>query len=249
MTDSRTNPSFFSSLRLNNRPNHVMMGTIDFIHQNIGLILFLTVQHIEIVAVAVGLAILTGVPIGISITLNQRAADAVLYVASIIMTIPSIALFGLMIPVLSMINEGIGYVPAVIAVLLYSQLPIIRNTYTAIMSIDPALREAAHGMGMSPLERLRQVEIPLAVPVIMAGVRVAVVLNIGVTAIAAYIGAGGLGALISQGISQTDPRQLITGALAVSLLAVCADYGLLWVQHRLTPIGLRPSLTEEEVPA
>ncbi|MGH8165014.1 MAG: hypothetical protein ACREP1_11845, partial [Rhodanobacteraceae bacterium] len=97
------------------------MGTLSFIYENFGLILFLTAQHIEIVAVAVGLAILTGVPIGIAITLNQRAADAVLYVAAIIMTIPSIALFGVMIPILSVIGEGIGYVPAVIAVLLYSQ--------------------------------------------------------------------------------------------------------------------------------
>ena len=215
------------------------MGTLSFIYQNFGLILFLTAQHIEIVAVAVSLAILTGVPIGIAITLNQRAADVVLYVAAIIMTIPSIALFGVMIPILSVIGQGIGYVPAVIAVLLYSQLPIIRNTYTAITNVDPALREAARGMGMQSLQRLRQVEIPIAVPVIMAGVRIAVVINIGVTAIAAYIGAGGLGILISHGISQTDPRQLIAGALAVSVLAVCADYGLLWLQRWLTPAGLR----------
>jgi osmoprotectant transport system permease protein len=101
------------------------------------------------------------------------------------------------------------------------------------------LREAARGMGMSSLERLRQVEIPLAVPVIMAGVRIAVVINIGITAIATYIGAGGLGAFISRGISQTDSRQLITGAIAVSLLAIVADYLLLWLQHRLTPVGIR----------
>lgn len=225
------------------------MATIHFIVQNFGLILFLTAQHVEIVAVAVSLGVLTGVPIGIAITLNQRAADAVLYVASIIMTIPSIALFGIMIPILSVINEGIGYVPAVIAVLLYSQLPIIRNTYTAIMAIDPALREAARGMGMRPLQRLLQVEIPLAVPVIMAGVRIAVVINIGVTAIAAYIGAGGLGTLISQGISQTDSRQLIAGSIAVSILAVAADYALLWLQHGLTPVGLRPLPSGKEVPA
>jgi osmoprotectant transport system permease protein len=155
------------------------------------------------------------------------------------MTIPSIALFGLMIPVLSLIGHGIGYVPAVVAVLLYSQLPIIRNTYTAISNVDPALREAARGMGMSTLERLRQVEVPLAVPVIMAGVRVAVVMNIGITAIATYIGAGGLGAFISRGITQTDPRQLVTGALAVSVLAIVADYALLALTRWLTPPGIR----------
>ena len=120
-------------------------------------------------------------------------------------------------------------------------MPIIRNTYTAITNVDPALREAARGMGMGPMQRLSQVELPIAVPVIMAGVRIAVVINIGITAIATYIGAGGLGVFISRGISQTDSRQLITGALAVSLLAIAADYGLLWVQHRLTPKGLRLS--------
>lgn len=215
------------------------METISFIFDNLDVILSLTLEHIAIVGVAVGLAILTGVPIGIAITQSQRAAEIVLYIASIVITIPSIALFGLMIPVLSLIGQGIGYLPAVIAVLLYSQLPIIRNTYTAITNVEPALREAARGMGMTPLQRLRRVEIPLAVPVIMAGVRTAVVMNIGVTAIAAYIGAGGLGVLISRGISQTDPRQLIAGALAVSVLAIVADYALLYLQSRLTPSGVK----------
>jgi osmoprotectant transport system permease protein len=215
------------------------METLKFIIDNLPIIGYRTVQHVSIVGVAVGLGILTGVPIGILITQSKRAADIVLYIAAMIMTIPSIALFGVMIPVLSLIGQGIGYLPAVIAVLLYSQLPIIRNTYTAISNVDPALREAARGMGMSALERLRYVEIPLAVPVIMAGVRIAVVMNIAITAVATYIGAGGLGAFISRGISQTDSRQLITGALAVSLLAIAADYLLLWAQHRLTPVGIR----------
>ncbi|MFY0312131.1 ABC transporter permease [Leisingera sp. D0M16] len=214
------------------------MEAIQFVINNAAVIAEMAVEHISIVAVAVGLAILTGVPIGIAITQNRRAANAVLYVASIIVTIPSIALFGLMIPLLSMIGQGIGWLPAVIAILLYSQLPIVRNTYTAITNVDPALREAARGMGMTPLQRLWQVEIPIAVPVIMAGVRTAVVMNIGVAAIAAYIGAGGLGVLISRGITQTDPRQLIAGAVAVSLLAILADWVLLLVQKRLTPAGL-----------
>ena len=202
------------------------------------LLLSRTVEHIALVGVAVGITTLTGVPIGIAITKNQRVAQSVLYLASIIVTIPSIALFGIMIPVLSLIGHGIGYVPAVIAVLLYSQLPIIRNTYTAINNVNPALREAARGIGMSPNQRLRLVEIPLAIPVIMAGVRTAVVLNIGVMAIAAYIGAGGLGTFISRGISQSDPRQLIVGAIAVSLLAIIVDYSLLYLQKRLTPKGM-----------
>ena len=215
------------------------METLNYILVNWPLIASRTGEHVSIVAVAVGLAILTGVPIGIAITQNKRAAASVLYVASIVITIPSIALFGMMIPVLSLIGHGIGYLPAVIAVLLYSQLPIIRNTYTAISNVDPALREAARGMGLTRRQRLREVELPLALPVIMSGIRVAVVMNIGVTAIAAYIGAGGLGTFIARGISQTDPRQLITGALAVSLLAVAADLVLLWLQRMLTSPGLR----------
>lgn len=215
------------------------MEIIRFFFENLDRIGILTVEHISIVGVAVGLAILTGVPIGIAITQSQRLAENVLYAAAMIMTIPSIALFGIMIPILSIIGHGIGYLPAVIAVLLYSQLPIIRNTYTAITNVDPALREAARGMGMTPWQRLRRVEIPIAVPVIMAGVRTAVVINIGITAIAAYIGAGGLGELISRGISQSDARQLVAGAVGVSVLAIVADYALLWVQTRLTPRGLQ----------
>jgi osmoprotectant transport system permease protein len=213
--------------------------TIQFISDNLLLIWDRTLEHLSVVGVAVSLAIATGVPIGIAITQNRKIADTVLYFAGMIMTVPSIALFGIMIPILSLIGQGIGWLPAVVAVFLYSQLPIIRNTYTAIDNVDPALREAARGMGMRPFQRLREVEIPIAVPVILAGVRTAVVINIGITAIAAYIGAGGLGTFISRGISQSDPRQLITGAIAVSILAVIADYGLLWVQKRLTPRGLR----------
>jgi len=221
------------------------MEVFAYMAANWPLIVTRAVEHVQIVAVAVGFAILTGVPIGIAITRNRSVADSVLYAASMIITIPSIALFGIMIPILSFIGGligvrmGIGYLPAVIAVLLYSQLPIIRNTYTAVTNVDPALREAARGMGLTWFERLREVEIPIALPVIMSGVRVAVVMNIGVTAIAAYIGAGGLGTFISRGISQTDPRQLITGALAVSVLAIVVDFALLGVQRLLTSPGLR----------
>lgn len=209
-----------------------MLGNLDLIGQR-------TMEHVSIVFVAVAIAVVTAVPIGVAITQSKTAADAVLYAASMMITVPSIALFGLMIPLLSPFGHGIGYVPAVIAVILYSQLPIIRNTYTAIADVDPALREAAKGMGMSTMQRLRQVEIPLAIPVIMAGVRTAVVMNIGVTAIAAYIGAGGLGTFIARGISQSDPRQLITGAVAVSLLAIFIDLLLAMLQRLLTSKGIR----------
>lgn len=214
------------------------MEILKFMHDNKDLIVERGLQHLSIVAVAVSIAIVTAVPIGIAITRSRRAADIVLYLASMMITVPSIALFGLMIPLLSPFGYGIGYVPAVIAVVLYSQLPIIRNTYAAIADVDPALREAADGMGMTSLQKLRHVEIPLAVPVIMAGVRTAVVMNIGVTAIAAYIGAGGLGRFISRGISQSDPDQLVTGAITVSLLAIIVDLCLAIVQKLLTSKGL-----------
>ena len=215
------------------------METLAFILENRGVVAARAIEHLAIVGVAVSIAVATAVPIGIAITQSRRAADAVLYAASMMITVPSIALFGVMIPLLSPIGHGIGAVPAVIAIVLYSQLPIIRNTYAAIADVDPALREAAMGMGMRPWQRLREVEIPLALPVIMAGVRTAVVMSIGVTAIAAYIGAGGLGTFISRGISQSDPRQLVTGALAVSVLAILADLGLAALQRALTSRGLR----------
>jgi osmoprotectant transport system permease protein len=213
--------------------------TVAFIMANLPQIGQRMLEHVSLVGVSVVIAICTGVPIGIAITQNRGVADRVLYVAAIIMTIPSIALFGMLIPVLSLIHQGIGYLPAVIALILYAQLPIIRNTYTAIMNIDPALREAARGMGMGTLGRLRRVEIPLALPTIVSGVRNAVVLNIAIAAIATYIGAGGLGTFISRGISQTDIRQLLTGALAVSLLAIVADLALVAAQTWLTSPGLR----------
>ena len=159
--------------------------TLSFILHNLPAIGERTLEHLSIVSVAVGIAIVTGVPTGLAITQSRRTADTVLYLGSIVMTIPSIALFGVLIPILSKIGHGIGRLPAVIAAMLYAQLPIIRNTYTAIRNVDPALRSAAIGMGMSMPQRLARVEIPIALPVIIAGVRIAVVINIGVTAIAA----------------------------------------------------------------
>lgn len=221
------------------KPTERLMETVRFALDNMPQILDRTAEHVSLVGAAVLIAIATGVPIGIAITQNATIARRVLYVAAIIMTIPSIAFFGILIPILSPFGHGIGYLPALIALVFYAQLPIIRNTYTAIMNIDPALRDAARGMGMTALQQLRQVEIPIAMPVILNGVRNAVVLTIAIAAIATYIGAGGLGTFISRGISQTDPRQLITGAVAVSLLAIAADLFLLLLQRLLTSPGLR----------
>jgi osmoprotectant transport system permease protein len=204
-------------------------------------LLLLTWQHIYLVSLAVGFALLTGVPFGIYISQREPLANLVLSVAGIIMTIPSVALFGIMIPILSLINRGIGFLPAFIALALYSQLPIIRNTYIAIKNVDPNLRDAANGMGMTPWQRLYKLEIPLAIPVIMAGVRVAVVLTIGIGAIAAYIGAGGLGYFISRGISTSYTVMVQAGAISVSVLAIAADFGLARLQKKWTPIKIKAS--------
>jgi osmoprotectant transport system permease protein len=215
------------------------MQVLAFIAANGPEIFARSVEHLWMVSLAILLAVLVGIPLGIAITRSPAAADAVLYVCGIIMTIPSVAMFGVMIPVFSTFGQGIGPVPAVAAVTLYSLLPIVRNTYTGIASVDPALREAAAGMGMTWRERLLRVELPIAVPVILAGVRLAAVLDIAIIAIAAYIGAGGLGTYISRGIAQTDTRQLVTGAVFVALLAVAVDALLGAAQRALTPRGLR----------
>ena len=218
-----------------------MAALVDYIIGNWRTILYLTWQHTTIVGVAVGLAIVTGIPLGIAAAQNRRLASVVLYTASIIMTIPSMAMFGVLIPLLALVNHGIGYVPAVIAIFLYSQLPIISNTYAAFRSIDPSLREVARGLGMTRLQRLRLAEMPMVLPVIISGVRTAIVLNIGIAAIAAYIGAGGLGLLIRSGITQTDTRQIVAGAIAVSVLALVADGLFALLQKRLTSPGLLPA--------
>lgn len=198
-------------------------------------ILKFTLEHVQLVGLSTLVAILIGVPLGIYLTTNEAMADLVLQIASIIMTIPSIALFGLMIPILSLIGQGIGFLPAFIALVLYSQLPIIRNTYTGINNVDPGIRDAAKGIGLSTFQRLVKVEIPNAMPLIMAGVRMATVLNIGIGAIAAFIGAGGLGVLINQGIGRTNTTMIIAGAIAVSILAIIADFLLKLIQVKLSP--------------
>jgi osmoprotectant transport system permease protein len=191
------------------------------------------------VAVALFFATLIGVPLGIFITRNEALAKRVINAANILMTIPSIALFGLMLPLLSVVGYGLGKVPAIIALVLYSQLPLIRNTHTAIQNVPPALVNAGRGMGMNRWQLLSGVQIPLAIPVILAGLRTAAVMNIGIAAIAAYIGAGGLGVLIQQGIDRVYPVMILSGALLVSLLALIVDGGLALLERLVTPTGIK----------
>ena len=175
----------------------------------------LTLQHLMLVSIAVGLAIVVGVPLGVLMTRFKWLAGPLQGAATVVLTIPSIALFGLMLPLYSKIGQGLGPLPAITAVFLYSLLPILRNTYLALTNVEPGIREAGKGIGMTFWQRLRMVDIPIAVPVILAGVRTAVVMNIGVMTIAAVIGAGGLGVLILNSISQSNMPMLVVGAVLV----------------------------------
>ncbi|WP_181350973.1 ABC transporter permease [Thalassobacillus sp. CUG 92003] len=220
-----------------NKNSNLSREVIGYFQDNVQLLIELTVEHVQLVGLAVIVAIIIGVPLGIYLTTNESLAGTVLNLAGVIMTIPSIALFGIMVPIFSVINQGIGFLPAFVALILYSQLPIIRNTYTAIKNVDPQIRDAAEGIGMKTSQRLFRVEIPNTLPVIMAGVRTAVVLNIGIGVIAAFIGAGGLGELITQGISRGNQEMIIAGSIAISILGISADIILRFIQTLLTPKG------------
>jgi osmoprotectant transport system permease protein len=190
-----------------------------------------TLEHLVLVGISIGIATIVGIPLGILITRQKNLRQPILGIANILQTIPSLALFGLLIPV--RIIGGIGTVPAIVALTLYSLLPIIRNTYTGITNVDPAIREAGRGMGMTDKELLIQVEIPLAMGVILAGVRVATVIAIGVATIAAAIGAGGLGELIFRGISAVNNQLLLAGAVPAALIALLFDFGIGWLEGKL----------------
>jgi len=215
------------------------MSTLRFIVDNFDQVLYLSWEHVWIVGVALLIATPIAVVLGIVITKHEQFASRVLNGANILMTIPSIALFGLMLPVLSIVNMGLGKVPAVIALVLYSQLPIIRNTYTAIKNVPSSLVDAGRGMGMGKWKLLRELEIPLATPVIIAGLRTAAVMNIGIAAIATYIGAGGLGVYIQQGIARVYPEMIMSGAILVSLLAIIVDGGMALLERLATPQGIK----------
>ncbi len=217
------------------------MTLFDYLRSDWPELLRLTLQHVELVGLAVGAAIVVGVPIGILMSRHRWLASTMLAVGTVLLTLPSIALFGLMIPIFSMIGQGIGTLPAVVAVFLYSLLPILRNTYLALINVDAGIREAGTGIGMTFGQRLRYVDLPLAVPGILSGVRTAVVMNIGVMTIAAVIGAGGLGVLILHAISQSNMTKVAVGAVLVSVLAIVVDLLLARLQRALTPKGIQRS--------
>lgn len=186
-----------------------------------------TGEHLFIVAVAVTVAAMAGIPLGIACVRRGRWGRIVLRIIDVIQTIPSLALFGFLIP-LPFIG-GIGVRTAIVALILYSLLPIVRNTVTGIEGVDPLLREAAMVMGMTDRQRLLQVELPLALPSIFAGLRIATVIAIGVATIGAAVGGGGLGTLIFRGVAMVDSKRILAGAVPAALLALVADvlFGLL----------------------
>jgi osmoprotectant transport system permease protein len=196
----------------------------EFISQNWRELLVLTREHIFLVFFSTGLAVLIGVPVGILLTRIKSLQTPILGFANIMQTVPSLALFGLLIP-LPFIG-GIGAGTAIIALALYALLPVIRNTVTGILGIDPKIREAAIAMGMTDWQTLKMVELPLSMPVMLTGIRVAIVICVGVATVAAAVGAGGLGTYIFRGLRQNDDNLLLAGAIASALLALLCDFGL-----------------------
>ncbi len=195
-----------------------------------------TLEHLELTVIALGIAVIIGVSIGVVLTRNQRYSPQVIGVVGVIQTIPSVALLGFLLPLL-----GIGVTPAIVALFLYALLPIVRNTYTAIEEVDSSIKEAAKGMGMPDFQILFKVELPLAIPVIFAGIRTAAVTTVGVATLCALIAAGGLGEFIFRGIALNNVNMMLAGAIPAAALALLLDFVLGFLQSRITRL-LKPIL-------
>ncbi len=198
-------------------------------------LLELFIQHMNMASLAVAVSLLIGIPLGIMITKNKVVADFVIGFANVLQSIPSIALLAFSVPFL-----GIGTKPAILMVVVYALLPIIKNTYTGIVSIDPQTIESAKGIGLSRWQQLVQVELPIAAPFIMAGIRISAVTAAGSVTIAAFAGAGGLGWFINLGLNANNPNLVLLGAIPASLLALLIDYILARLENLVTPEGLKP---------
>ncbi|HSQ33893.1 MAG TPA: ABC transporter permease/substrate-binding protein, partial [Peptostreptococcaceae bacterium] len=207
---------------------------LNYMLSNMSLVMEKLLQHMQITLSAVLIAIVVGIPLGILVSKSEKYGKIILGIANIFQTIPSLALFGFIIPL--PIIGGIGYRPAILVLFLYALLPIIKNTYIGIKSVDDSVVEAAKGMGMTPRQRLFMVILPLAFPIIMGGIRVATVINIGTATIASLIGAGGLGEFIFRGISMSDTGIILAGAIPTTILALAVDYLLGLVETKL-PMG------------
>lgn len=197
-------------------------------------ILDLSLEHLFLVSLSMAIAAGLAIPAGILLTRRLLLRRWVLGFANIMQTVPSLALFGFLIPI--PVLGGIGKHTAIVALILYALLPILRNTLTGILGVDPAVRESAVAMGMTDRQLLWEVELPLAARTILAGLRIATVTTIGTATIAAAIGGGGLGVFIFRGLASVDTTLLLAGAVPAALLALGADRGLEWVENRLSPV-------------
>lgn len=200
---------------------------------NFSEILYRTGEHLILVGVSMLVAMTISLPLGIALTRYQKLAQPVLFIANILQTIPSLAIFGFLISVPFI---GIGKTPAIIALILYALLPLIRNTYVGIMGVDPALKEAGLGMGMTDWQLLFKVEIPLALGVILSGIRVATVICVGITTIASAVGGGGLGVFIFRGISTVNTDLILAGAIPAALMALGADWLIGWFERQFSQV-------------
>jgi len=197
-------------------------------------ILDLTLEHLFLVGLSIGIAAALAIPVGILLTRRALLQRWVLGFANVMQTVPSLALFGFLIPLPFL--GGIGKHTAIVALVLYALLPILHNTLTGILGVDPAVRESAVAMGMTGRQLLWEVELPLAARTILAGLRIATVTTIGTATIAAAIGGGGLGVFIFRGLASVDTTLLLAGAVPAALIAVAADRGLEWVEQKLSPV-------------
>ncbi|HTA22462.1 MAG TPA: ABC transporter permease [Terriglobales bacterium] len=209
------------------------MNLWQFMLQNHVEVIELTLEHLWLVAISTGLAVLVGIPLGILITRRPWLNKPILGSANIIQTIPSLALFGFLLPA-PWIGARADRL-AILALMLYALLPLIRNTYAGIKGVDPAVVEAGRGMGLTDWQLLFQVQLPLALGVIIAGVRVATVISVGLATIAAAIGAGGLGEYIFRGLAMVNNSVILAGAIPAALMALTADVGLGWLERKLDP--------------
>lgn len=209
------------------------MNVLQFMFQNRTEVMWLTLEHLWLVLASTLLAVAISVPLGIWISRRPLLSKPVLATANVIQTIPSLALFGFLLPA-PWLGERAARL-AIFALMLYALLPLIRNTYTGILGVDRAVIEAGRGMGMTNRQLLWQVELPLSLSYIIAGVRVAVVLSVGVATIAAAIGAGGLGEYIFRGLAMVNNSVILAGAIPAAALALLADVSLGWLAKRLSP--------------
>jgi osmoprotectant transport system permease protein len=205
------------------------MNWYEFLLRNRGEVFERSLEHIGLVGSSMAISLVIGLPLGVALVSRAKLQRWVLGAASVVQTIPSLALFGFLIPVPWI--GGVGASTAIVALSLYALLPILRNTCTGITEVDPAVVESARGMGMTPRQVLWQVQLPLAAPVLLAGIRVATVLCIGVTTIAAAIGAGGLGVFIFRGVAMVNNQVILAGAIPAAILAIAADSALGYFQR------------------